>query len=236
MDLESELQELAKLMSQESEDGDSEDLLPKSSKTGTQAPMRATYYLTGMFSPDRATSPRHQSGHRGVDLAAPAGTPIYPIAPGVIKSMGNHVVSGNWLDITHEDGLYSWYGHLSTVNVHKGDKVDYDTIIATVGNTGGGYKENDVWKRNVTFPHLHIEVNKNGTLQDPGKYFYVPSAPPKEIWDRLQKRNRKDAIPWWANNEIKEEADKFDIKKHIANKPKDLQAQLIDFYYKLCKS
>jgi len=86
--------------------------------------------------------------HQAVDLAAPYGTPIYPIANGqVILVSFNRYGLGNYLTIRHSASFYSVYAHLSSINVQKGDNVNQETIIGRVGSTG-----------HSTGPHLHLET------------------------------------------------------------------------------
>jgi len=86
--------------------------------------------------------------HQAIDLAAPYGTPIYPIANGqVILVSFNRYGLGNYLTIRHGAGFYSVYAHLSFINVQKGEKVNQETIIGRVGSTGRS-----------TGPHLHLET------------------------------------------------------------------------------
>ncbi len=86
--------------------------------------------------------------HQAIDLAAPYGTPIYPIANGqVVLVSFNRYGLGNYLTIRHGAGFYSVYAHLSFINVQRGEKVNQETIIGRVGSTG-----------HSTGPHLHLET------------------------------------------------------------------------------
>lgn len=101
-----------------------------------QAPIRGSWKNSGDFSPGRATNPRHPQGHQGVDMRASGGTSVYPMAPGIVTSVGTDPKGGNIVLIQHDNGIKTYSAHLGTVNVHKGDKVGMDTVIGTVGNTG----------------------------------------------------------------------------------------------------
>jgi murein DD-endopeptidase MepM/ murein hydrolase activator NlpD len=142
-----------------------------------QSPIRGAWKNSGDFSPSRATDPRHPQGHQGVDLRAPGGTIVYPLAPGIITNVGIDPKGGNVINIQHADGVRSYYAHLGTVKVHKGDRVGLDDPIATVGNSGNA---------NGTFPHLHFQVWQNGQLRNPGDYFSVPKyskvSPDEQQW------------------------------------------------------
>lgn len=103
----------------------------------------------------RSVDKKHRP-HWGVDLAAPKGSPVYPIAPGIVFSAQDQDVgpAGKHLYIVHEDGaVVSKYSHLDSVNVNKDQKVSYNTIIGGVGDTGNA---------KGTSPHLHYEVSVPG--------------------------------------------------------------------------
>lgn len=107
------------------------------------------------------SSSRRRSSHTGLDLATALGTPIYPIASGVVTFAGRNGSYGNKIAIDHGDGIESWYAHCNTLNVSVGTYVDTETCIATVGTTG-----------NSTGPHLHLEIRINGSTVNPQNYLY----------------------------------------------------------------
>ncbi len=88
-------------------------------------------------------------GHRGVDLAAPIGTPIYAAAGGnvIIARMGYNGGFGNYVVIQHDNGTKTLYAHQSRLATKAGDRVSQGEVIGYVGSTGRS-----------TGPHLHIEV------------------------------------------------------------------------------
>ncbi len=88
-------------------------------------------------------------GHRGVDLAAPTGTPIYAAASGtvIIARMGYNGGFGNYVVIQHGNGTKTLYAHMSKLGTTPGAKVSQGQVIGYVGNTG-----------NSRGAHLHIEV------------------------------------------------------------------------------
>ena len=94
--------------------------------------------------------------HRGIDLAAPMGTPVYTCAPGVVIESSYSNIYGNYIIIRHSGGRESLYGHLSKKNIELHDRVNSDTIIGHVGSTGQS-----------TGPHLHFEIHENGVPRDP---------------------------------------------------------------------
>lgn len=94
--------------------------------------------------------------HQGVDLPLKSGTPIYAAFTGrvrVSKTMGGY---GNIVIIRHENGIETFYGHLSKRNVEVGDWVNAGDIIGLGGSTGRS-----------TGPHLHFETRYQGFAFDP---------------------------------------------------------------------
>jgi murein DD-endopeptidase MepM/ murein hydrolase activator NlpD len=90
------------------------------------------------------------SGHTGVDLAAPHGTPVHAASSGEVISAGWDGAYGNKIVIRHSDGTETWYAHLSRMIVRSGTVLPGQQI-GTVGSTG-----------NSTGPHLHLEVRPGG--------------------------------------------------------------------------
>jgi murein DD-endopeptidase MepM/ murein hydrolase activator NlpD len=97
--------------------------------------------------------------HAGVDFAAPAGTPIYAAAGGVVVSAEKHPVYGNTVVLDHGNDLATLYAHGSRLLVKAGDLVKKGQKIAEVGSTGRS-----------TGPHLHFEVHVKGQPQNPSRF------------------------------------------------------------------
>ncbi|MFF1371905.1 M23 family metallopeptidase [Streptomyces virginiae] len=93
--------------------------------------------------------------HTGLDFAAPTGTPAKAVAAGKITSAGWSGAYGYRIVLELPDGTEIWYCHLSSMSVTSGT-VGAGETIGRVGATG-----------NVTGPHLHLEVRKGGSTQDP---------------------------------------------------------------------
>ena len=106
------------------------------------------YRLTGRFG---NLSSLWSSSHTGLDFAAPTGTPIRSVAPGVVRKAGYAGAYGNQTVVRLADGTDLWYCHQESVSVSVGDRVATGEQIGTVGSTG-----------NVTGPHLHLEVRPEG--------------------------------------------------------------------------
>lgn len=99
------------------------------------------------------------TNHKGVDFAAPTGTPIYAAASGTVTSAGYSGKAGNLIIINHGNGLLTYYMHCNTIYVSAGQKVSKGQNIGQVGTTG-----------NSTGPHLHFQVMSNGTPVNPMNY------------------------------------------------------------------
>ncbi|MEE3313644.1 MAG: M23 family metallopeptidase [Treponema sp.] len=98
--------------------------------------------------------------HKGVDLAAPTGTPIKACKSGTVTyAVAMNPTYGNYVVLDHGNGMTSLYGHMSQILVKKGQKVATNQVIGKVGSTGL-----------ATGPHLHFEIKLNGEPQDPLKY------------------------------------------------------------------
>jgi murein DD-endopeptidase MepM/ murein hydrolase activator NlpD len=91
--------------------------------------------------------------HSGIDIAAPAGTPVVATATGTVVSAGWNGGYGKAIVIQHNDVQQTLYGHLSEISVQPGQQVTQGSVIGLVGSTG-----------NSTGPHLHFESRSpNGT-------------------------------------------------------------------------
>ncbi|HBG46144.1 MAG TPA: hypothetical protein DDW94_04050 [Deltaproteobacteria bacterium] len=94
--------------------------------------------------------------HHGLDIAARQGTPVYPAAPGRVIFSGLKGGYGNMIEVLHDNGYVTRYGHNSKNIVKQGDMVIPSEPMAYVGSTGRS-----------TGPHLHFEVLRQGTAIDP---------------------------------------------------------------------
>lgn len=98
-------------------------------------------------------------GHKGNDYAAPVGTPTYAAAAGTVVIAGWSNSAGNWVVINHGNGLVTKYMHHSSLCVSAGQYVEKGQQIGYVGSTGQS-----------TGPHLHFQVELNGTAVSPDSY------------------------------------------------------------------
>lgn len=94
--------------------------------------------------------------HLGIDYAAPTGAPVRSIGHGTVEFAGVQNGFGNVVFINHGNNRVTVYGHLSRIDVRKGQTVTQSQNIGAVGSTG--------W---ATGPHLHFEFRINGTPTDP---------------------------------------------------------------------
>ncbi len=128
------------------------------------------FVLTSPFGNRVSPFTRATDFHKGLDLSAPTGTPIYAAADGVVTFAGRYPLSqsvawwrfGNVVTINHAGRFITIYAHCDTVRVRAGQTVRQGEVIATVGNTG--------WSTNA---HLHYEIRAD--LESPGTF--VPIDP-----------------------------------------------------------
>jgi murein DD-endopeptidase MepM/ murein hydrolase activator NlpD len=126
------------------------------------------FVLTSPFGMRISPFTRASDFHKGLDLSAPTGTPIYASGDGVVSFAGRYPLRdsvswwrfGNVVVINHSDRFITIYGHCDTVKVAAGQKIKQGEVIATVGSTG--------WSTNS---HLHYEVRSD--LEQPGTYIPI---------------------------------------------------------------
>jgi murein DD-endopeptidase MepM/ murein hydrolase activator NlpD len=126
------------------------------------------FVLTSPFGNRVSPFTRAADFHKGLDLSAPTGTPIYAAADGVVTFAGRYPISqsvawwrfGNVVTIKHAERFITIYAHCDSVTVKTGQTVKQGELVATVGSTG--------WSTNS---HLHYEVRSD--LEQPGTYIPV---------------------------------------------------------------
>ncbi|MAD58218.1 MAG: peptidase M23 [Porticoccus sp.] len=146
-------------------------------KTFIRAPLDFTR-ISSSFDPKRM-HPIHKKvmAHRGVDYAAPLGTPIYAAGDGRVTASNYNRANGNYIFINHGGGITTKYLHLRKRRVMKGARVIQLQIIGEVGSTGYS-----------TGPHLHYEFLVDGIHKDPQKVDLPDSNPiNKQELDRFYK-------------------------------------------------
>jgi murein DD-endopeptidase MepM/ murein hydrolase activator NlpD len=113
-------------------------------------PYQAKVYHRGKFGPRRGRR------HQGVDLPLKVGDPVYATFTGKVRVSKYWGAFGNLVIIRHDNGLETFYAHLSKRNVEVGDWVNAGDVIGLGGSTGRS-----------TGPHLHYETRYNGYAFDP---------------------------------------------------------------------
>jgi len=104
----------------------------------------ATGPISGVYGSQRILNGEPRAPHMGVDIAAPAGSPIVAAASGVVRMAEMLFLTGNTILIDHGYGLETSYAHLSRLDVKPGQRVRQGEQIGLLGATG-----------RVTGPHLH---------------------------------------------------------------------------------
>lgn len=119
-------------------------------------------------------SQSYGSGHEGIDVPAPRGTPVVAARAGRVVAINMDSSYGNAVAILHDGGFSTFYCHLSSRAVNKGAYVSQGQVVGYVGMTG-----------TATGNHLHFRLNKNATSgnywglkQNPLDYISYSSQPP----------------------------------------------------------
>jgi murein DD-endopeptidase MepM/ murein hydrolase activator NlpD len=127
--------------------------------TPSVCPLRGEFVLISSFGRRRSPFTRQLETHAGADFAAPAGTPIYAAAEGVVVFAGQVPLRrsalwwryGNLVIVEHGADFITVLGHNSRIEVRAGQRVRRGDLLAAVGDTG--------WSSS---PHLHYEVRRRG--------------------------------------------------------------------------
>lgn len=100
----------------------------------------------------------HGRLHRGVDIAAPSGTPVRAVEDGVIVRSGTSASYGRFVEVKHDGGLTSFYAHLGRIErgAKAGATVSGGAVIGRIGSSGVS-----------TGPHLHFEIRRGETPLNP---------------------------------------------------------------------
>ncbi|HEY1283269.1 MAG TPA: peptidoglycan DD-metalloendopeptidase family protein [Steroidobacteraceae bacterium] len=130
--------------------------------------------ISSRFNPSR----RHPilntiRAHKGVDYAAPIGTPVRAAGDGRVVFAGKKGGYGNVVEIAHTRGVVTVYGHLSRFasGTRLGQRVSQGSVIAYVGMSGL-----------ATGPHLHYEYRVNGVHKNPQTVSLPSAAPIDPAW------------------------------------------------------
>lgn len=97
--------------------------------------------------------------HSGLDMSAPMRTPVMATAPGRVSVASWSGEYGNLVEIQHDFGISTRYGHLTRIDVRVGQRVERQQTVGLLGSTGRS-----------TGPHVHYEVIVDGRTVDPARY------------------------------------------------------------------
>jgi murein DD-endopeptidase MepM/ murein hydrolase activator NlpD len=117
------------------------------------------YQLESRFGTRRDPFNHRLSVHAGLDFSAPFKSPVYNTAPGTVIFAGSKGEFGRVVDIDHGAGIVTRYAHLHRITVAIGQRLNGREQIGLLGSSGRS-----------TGPHVHYEVQVNGTPQDPQKF------------------------------------------------------------------
>ena len=130
--------------------------LENTSDTNSMCLPLENYQISSPFSSRINPVTKKWEKHKGIDLSANKGEPIYAALTGMVETVKNSSSYGKCIIINHGNGLKTLYAHCSAIYKNQGESVIKGEKIAAVGNTGQS-----------TRPHLHFEVIQNGEYINP---------------------------------------------------------------------
>ena len=122
-------------------------------------PLSVSGRITSYFGYRNAPTAGASSYHKGIDISVPSGSSVLATKSGTVVTSTYSSSAGNYIAISHGNGVYSYYMHCSKRLVGVGTKVSKGQKIALSGNTGIS-----------TGPHLHFAIYANGSYADPLNY------------------------------------------------------------------
>lgn len=122
-------------------------------------PCPSSYTITSEFGGRESPTAGASSNHMGIDIGAPSGSSIVAAAAGTVVTAQYSTSAGNYVIISHGNGISTVYMHASALYVSPGQTVSAGESIAAVGSTGYS-----------TGPHLHFGVTVNGAYVNPHNY------------------------------------------------------------------
>lgn len=124
--------------------------VPKPVPAPPRPVLRPSLPSSNLIVPTRGHISQGLHWYNAIDIANSCGTPIYAAATGTVQITGFHHIGGNFVRILHSNGIVTYYGHLSRINVSRGQNVSQGDLIGYMGNTG--------YTIGITGCHLHFEV------------------------------------------------------------------------------
>lgn len=113
--------------------------------------------ISGVYGSRRVYNGEERSWHKGLDFAAPTGTPILAPADGIVRLvMRDSIMNGNLVLVDHGYGVTSIYAHMSKIDVQENAKIKAGQVIGAVGSTGRS-----------SGPHLHLGLSWHNMALDP---------------------------------------------------------------------
>lgn len=133
--------------------------------------------------------------HSGIDLPGRSGTAVFATGNGTVTFAGWMTGYGNVVQIDHDSGLRTRFGHLSRILVSRGDTLRLGEIIGRMGSTGRS-----------TGTHLHYEVRADGMPVNPMSYMgrsapgefqtvWLPETPVNARWTGWQHERKASSLP-----------------------------------------
>ncbi len=124
-------------------------------------PLPGRKYISSKFGYRNAPTAGAQTFHSGIDIPANTGTEAKAALSGVVVAATYDPGSGNYVKISHGNGVYTSYCHASKLMVKVGDKVKKGQTVVLVGSTGVS-----------TGPHLHFGIQINGKYTNPSEFVW----------------------------------------------------------------
>ncbi|TDI58977.1 MAG: hypothetical protein E2O92_08695 [Alphaproteobacteria bacterium] len=123
-------------------------------------PVIDEHYISSRYGGRRDPFKKTWAFHGGIDIAGHWKSPILASASGVVTFVGRKGAYGRMIEIDHQNGFRTRYGHLATILVKRGDSVGLTDKIGLMGNSGRS-----------TGTHLHYEIRYRGKPLNPSKFF-----------------------------------------------------------------
>jgi len=162
--------------------------------------------------------------HQGVDLPLPTGTPIKVAFDGRVRTVQYTKGYGNLIVVRHENGLETYYGHLSKTLVASGDWVRAGETIGLGGSTGRS-----------TGPHLHFETRYQGFAFDPQWIInFEEGTLRKNVF--VLRRSYLDASSRYVSQDLDEEEEIYKTDEEIEAEEKRIAAERAAMRYHTVKS